>query len=235
MLGNTRLSLAVAICLTVGASHAQEKKPVPPPPKPVDDGPKLELTMKFIQDKLNDQDTVGYLYTRSNGSGVLFRHHYLLSDVIADASTCTLRVKEKDAVQIEVADGVTYQEGGKWVTGDELQRELFTTSTSLFKQVVSIEVDSADDFWNRRTAESAHGDITFTFTPAVYNVTLNGTKQDAFSVHITATNGRRSPQNSEPRSKQKTFIFRDEETANRVAKAMVHAVELCGGGNKEPF
>ncbi len=31
------------------------------------------------------------------------------------------------------------------------------------------------------------------------------------------------------------LFFRDEETANRVAKAMVHAVELCGGGNKEPF
>jgi hypothetical protein len=23
--------------------------------------------------------------------------------------------------------------------------------------------------------------------------------------------------------------------ANRVAKALVHAVELCGGGNKDPF
>ena len=32
------------------------------------------------------------------------------------------------------------------------------------------------------------------------------------------------------------FFFSSEEMANRVAKAMVHAVELCGGGgNKEPF
>ena len=31
------------------------------------------------------------------------------------------------------------------------------------------------------------------------------------------------------------FVFTDEATANRVAKAMVHAVELCGGGNKDPF
>lgn len=29
--------------------------------------------------------------------------------------------------------------------------------------------------------------------------------------------------------------FRDEDMANRVAKALLHAVELCGGGNKEPF
>jgi hypothetical protein len=31
------------------------------------------------------------------------------------------------------------------------------------------------------------------------------------------------------------FYFPSEELANRIAKAMVHAVELCGGGNKEPF
>jgi hypothetical protein len=33
-----------------------------------------------------------------------------------------------------------------------------------------------------------------------------------------------------------TWILRDEDTANRLAKALVHAVELCGGGSKpEPF
>jgi hypothetical protein len=31
------------------------------------------------------------------------------------------------------------------------------------------------------------------------------------------------------------FSFADKKTAERVAKAMVHAVELCGGGNKDPF
>jgi hypothetical protein len=32
------------------------------------------------------------------------------------------------------------------------------------------------------------------------------------------------------------LFFSSEEMANRIAKAMVHAVELCGGGNdKEPF
>jgi chemotaxis protein histidine kinase CheA len=31
------------------------------------------------------------------------------------------------------------------------------------------------------------------------------------------------------------LYFTDEEMANRVAKAMVHAIELCGGGDKDPF
>ena len=31
------------------------------------------------------------------------------------------------------------------------------------------------------------------------------------------------------------LYFIDSSIADRVAKAMTHAVELCGGGNKEPF
>lgn len=33
-----------------------------------------------------------------------------------------------------------------------------------------------------------------------------------------------------------TWSFHDEDTANRVAKAVVHAIETCGGGSApEPF
>ena len=31
------------------------------------------------------------------------------------------------------------------------------------------------------------------------------------------------------------LVFHDEEITNRIAKAMTHAVELCGGGSKDPF
>jgi len=31
------------------------------------------------------------------------------------------------------------------------------------------------------------------------------------------------------------FPFTDADTADRAAKAFTHAVELCGGGNKDPF
>jgi hypothetical protein len=31
------------------------------------------------------------------------------------------------------------------------------------------------------------------------------------------------------------FYFPDEDMANRIAKALTHAVELCGGGSKDPF
>jgi hypothetical protein len=35
--------------------------------------------------------------------------------------------------------------------------------------------------------------------------------------------------------KDRFFLFTDEALAGRVVKALTHAVELCGGGNKEPF
>jgi hypothetical protein len=31
------------------------------------------------------------------------------------------------------------------------------------------------------------------------------------------------------------FVLEDEALANRIAKAIAHAAELCGGGNKDPF
>jgi hypothetical protein len=31
------------------------------------------------------------------------------------------------------------------------------------------------------------------------------------------------------------FTLLNKETATRLAKALTHAVELCGGGNKDPF
>jgi hypothetical protein len=38
-----------------------------------------------------------------------------------------------------------------------------------------------------------------------------------------------------PRGEENVFPFTDPNLADRVAKAMLHAVELCGGGNKEKF
>jgi hypothetical protein len=38
-----------------------------------------------------------------------------------------------------------------------------------------------------------------------------------------------------PHGEEDFFYFTDADLADRVAKAMVHAVELCGGGNKDKF
>jgi hypothetical protein len=38
-----------------------------------------------------------------------------------------------------------------------------------------------------------------------------------------------------PHGEENFFFFADADLAERVAKAMLHAVELCGGGNKDKF
>lgn len=229
------LTTVFLVALTVSATSAQEKKTVPPPPKPADDEPSLEATMKFIQDKINDHGTVGYVVTDSTASGVLHRVHLLNFDVVADAPTCTLREKDKSIEEIEVTDGVTYNEGGNTVSGDNLHRETLVMSKGSFKDVESIAVESAQDFINRMLAQNAHPERTMSYTPAVYRLSLDAAKKDAFSVHREYTVGKQPPGTADFTVRQMGFSFRDEQTANRIAKAITHAVELCGGGNKEPF
>jgi hypothetical protein len=38
-----------------------------------------------------------------------------------------------------------------------------------------------------------------------------------------------------PHAEEDFFLFTDANLADRVAKALTHAVELCGGGSKDPF
>ena len=135
-----------------------------------------------------------------------------------------------------MADGTTYIEFGKAVSGDDLHRESVDTYIIQFKDVVSIEVESLQERRNRRWAELAHPEISIQTTPAVYDLVLKGAKKDAFSVHSTFDKGKEPAQDRDSTGDTAYFVFRDEETANRLAKAMVHAVELCGGGTKpEPF
>jgi len=80
-----------------------------------------------------------------------------------------------------------------------------------FRRVEKLEVATVQDERNRALARSG-------------STTRFKTEPVVFTLSVTYLGG------------TGLFInFRDEEMANRIAKAMNHAVELCGGGNKEPF
>ncbi len=213
-------------------------KDVPPPPKPVDNGPSLQVTMKFIQDKMNEQGDVGYVLTLNNNSDFHVRVVYAMSDVTADSTTCALHVNEKRKLEMDP--------GGR--TGENSQ-----SSTVPLKDIVSITVESEQDAMNRAAADSAHPENVTTCTPVTYDLTLKAAKKDAFAVHTVSSSASKAKKHhvkdesaNEPvpgtekvddkSVQEKRFIFRDEETADRVAKAITHAVELCGGGSApEPF
>jgi hypothetical protein len=77
-----RRYLITMFCMTLAISTAlaQEKTPMAPPPKPADEGPSLEATMKFIQEKMNGEEGAKI---PGIGVGKLA--------VSADPATCTLQ------------------------------------------------------------------------------------------------------------------------------------------------
>jgi hypothetical protein len=234
--------------LFVQAAVAQTS--VPPPPRPVGgaqqvpaaaasrkhagSGPSLQVTMQFIQDTMNNHGTVGYVWTRSDWNGLTFRNYYTISEVGGDATTCSLHKTETTVTVIEAAQGFSYNENGQPVSGDDLTRSDVQVSTVSLKTIASIRIEAMQDQGNRSFAESAHPEITNGVTPAVYSLTLTSPRP-VFSFHETFTKGKQQPIVSDTRGKEDHLTFRDEDTANRLAKALVHAVELCGGGSREPF
>jgi hypothetical protein len=150
-------------------------------------------------------------------------------DVVADVSTCTLHAKTKVSNPLA---------GTVWRSWEDPDYKSVTTKTGSFKDVDSFAVESFKEYMDRTFAEQGTSDATYSSTPAVYYLTLKGTKKDAFSFHsqYSSPPGFHAAKSEDSTKRDASFIFRDEQTADRVAKAMVHAVELCGGGAKpEPF
>jgi hypothetical protein len=185
------------VALAFNGALAQEKKTVPPPPKPVDDGPSLEATMKFIQDKLNDIGPVNYMaYSHDNATGNdrTDQWKYEANKVVADAGGCRIDYHWKTEFRGAVAG-----EGDGW----------FSLKAVRDVVVMPIEQDMKENY-----TASGHPGLSSKVDPPVFVLKERG-QDKKFNNY---------------------FDFFDEDMANRVAKAMVHAVELCGGGSKpEPF
>jgi hypothetical protein len=66
----------------------------PPPPKPADEGPSLEVTMKFIQDKLSEQRTTNVTEYRNNYP---VRLALELTNAAANPRTCSIAYHTKSS------------------------------------------------------------------------------------------------------------------------------------------
>jgi hypothetical protein len=196
MLGNTCLSLVIAICLTVGVAHAQQKKPVEPPPKPADEGPSLEVTMKFIQSKLSSKaNFIEYIHDDAQNTDRIVQMSVETSKVVADPAGCRIAYHTS--------------------TIRDANTTVFDGDGSLnLREVEDLVVRTGEQ--EKKIIDSEEGHLTYTtrFDPPIFFVIARRSQDEDL---------------------QDAFLFREEDMANRVAKAMVHAVELCGGGSKEPF
>jgi hypothetical protein len=201
----TLVTLAALTCFAVSAAMAQQK--VAPPPQPAEDaekapprkpknkGPSLDVTMKFIQDKLNSVGTVNvvsYVHDGVAGNDWTAQFAYGISPVNANALGCLVNYHFK---QVLNGQSVRDQDAG-----------------IPLKLVENIIVMPIDQSLKEVNAKEGHPSLSTRTDPPAF--TLRAVRSDGASNEI---------------------FFQDQDLANRVATAMVHAVELCGGGNKDPF
>jgi hypothetical protein len=191
----------MTICFAVLATStalAQERATLPTPPKPVGEGPSLEVTMKFIQDKLRDIARLNLMVsgTQTTDNRRLSQRRTLeLSKVRANPMDCSIQYHYKYVVDdnppIETADITTPLAAIENIQLEPFERSLTMTAASI-----------------------GHPEFVFTSTqPQTLALVLNSKQKGDF-----------------------VFFFQDDTVADRLAKALVHAVELCGGGSQpEPF
>jgi tetratricopeptide (TPR) repeat protein len=172
-------------------------KATPPPPKLAGEGPSLENTMQFIQDKLNGVGAVNfvsYVHDSIAGTDWTQQSRRAATRVLADASGCRIDYHAKAE-----NNGTVGWDFDEWF---------------YLKNVEDVVILPLDQEQKELKAAVGHPSWSSQVDPAVF--VLKVRRKDL--------------------SKSNSFYFFDEQMANRVAKAMVHGVELCGGGGKpEPF
>lgn len=171
---------------------------VAPPPRPAytTSGPALDVTMKFISDKLSDLGTVNYIISaQKSTTGQTWQNSnsYTITNVRADATTCY----------------VGYH--GKGVRDSQIVSD--QNSGFFLRDVLDVIVEPETQFFTEQSRAAGNPEVITTAT----------------SPTLTALIVRR------PNNVINSFPMKDSTMADRIAKALNHAVELCGGGNKEPF
>jgi len=188
--------------------------------------------MQFIQDKLAAEGKISWLETLAKRPGMTFRYVFTIADVMADPAACTLYATENVDVTFDLPKGTTLKSGA---TADDLHTQVVETDTISFKQIEKITVDKFQDDRNAQYSDDGHPDIVVTVAPPLFHVKLWASSA-VFSNHTTTTKGNQAPVEKDRAEKTNGFLFHDEDSANRMAKAMIHAMELCGGGpRKELF
>jgi hypothetical protein len=214
------VSIIARVMLMTATNAAQD---VPPPPVP-NSGPSLEVTMKFIQDKLANRSIVSYaVKTTPDDDGIRYVNRIL--EVHTDPATCSLSFRVDETRTYDIV---------RKRTGDVVRTYTDDTTVSFrfsFHDIAKLEVRDSDhpvipDQTGSTTVPTVyHLDLTPSKAAIDYDMQCTGDCEGSRSEHGKATWFH----------PYLTFYF--EDTANRVARAMLHAVELCGGGQEEqePF
>jgi hypothetical protein len=202
------LMTVCVVALAVSAAWAQQKKSAPPPPKTADDGPSLEVTMKFIQGKLNGVGPIGFslLLQRADGTtqACAFQSHHTVLSVDIKQCTITYRTESSGAISFG-KDGVSCADPSSSLSSYD--------NTVSLAEVQDISVGPVEQNFVHPLDGTP---VPATADPPTFYLRLNRPYK--------------------PHRGRVQFTVQNATLADRVAKAMTHAVELCAGGSQpEPF
>jgi len=197
--------VTVIICAFTVA-RAQD---VPPPPRPNNNGPNADFTMKYIQDRLNSVEIGWTEIAHADSTDIHYMNKYAITSAEASRTRCTLAFKE-NLQNYSLDTPTTYTHVNSF---DE---------TFSFRDVASVQVQPRSDF-ERRAGFSRE------YSPPLYALTIK--MVPGKTLHLRS----RGESQSEGERTEATLFFLDEDLTNRLAKAIIHAVELCEGGDKDPF
>jgi len=222
-----------------GATEAELKAVMAQSASPVDSqsatapnpsGPSLAESLKFIQDKVNQQGSIAYSESASKTStgesiGTIFQYSQE-SQVVAVDPAGGLSLQEKLSLSLSGIGSVTSSGTTTWQV--------------IFKDVDKLEVQNSSDYKHSLVQGYVYQDSPQFFELVVHLASGKTVRQHS-QVTVCTTGviiHKQSCKPTETNTNVGVFVlhFRDEEMADRVAKAMIHAIELCGGGSKpEPF
>jgi hypothetical protein len=203
------LRVVFATCIVVlSTGSAVSQQPVSPPPNPVSNGPSLAVTMQFIQEKLNDNGKSSWI---DNAQSTRFAGMNWQDTVTHEIS---------NLVANEGQCGISYHFFAKhsvayrWIAYSDGKNNKGEDSSFSLRAVQEIVVKPWEQYETEWLAKNGHPDTTVnSCTPGMTALVVR-----------------------QPHGVENVFVFNDASLADRVAKAMVHAVELCGGGkSEEPF
>jgi hypothetical protein len=185
--------------------------------------PSLPRTMQFIQRKLMEEGALNFaLYTHdsASGDGAGFQFKIETTAFTFDVATCKY--------------GRTWEL--LWGPDSNKKYSFHLERSGPIKSISTLRVMSGDLWWTQEMADEGAPTKSAQVQPALFFVVLSGGNSPADPKSCEKDG---APVACPPLTMMDRLTdawpFRDEETANRVAKAMVHAVDLCGGGNKDPF
>jgi hypothetical protein len=192
---------------------------VPPPPKPADSGPSLEVTMKYIQDRLNGVNVAPVV----TWPHLTYVRRVAIAVAQANPKDCTLSGHSTES--IESAPGHTPIAGER---RDDTDWRLF------LRDALAVTVQTESDYELPATEN-----VPMEIRPDHYHLSIKMQPGKTTHAHDLRRwrdlDGKENHREFEYDPPDAHFQIPDGDYANRLAKAIVHAIELCGGGDNDPF